>query len=241
MKLSRFVVPVALGLICLSANACDAHADLLTFFDFNTSSFNSSAGPRSSTLTNNFSIDGLAINSGGTTVNADPDDGGPFPTSAAGNRLDLFNTNDNGNISNAGKYIQFGVDTRGYNNVIVDFATAQGTAANYNAGFNNNQFQYSTNGTTFTNFNATYNPGSAFATQTFNLSGISGLNNNANAAFRIVFNGGPTADNFAANLIDNLAVNAVATPEPSTYAMMALGLVALCVLGAKRKKDGQAI
>jgi hypothetical protein len=31
-------------------------------------------------------------------------------------------------------------------------------------------------------------------------------------------------------------VSAVPTPEPSTYAMMALGLVALCVLGAKRKK-----
>jgi hypothetical protein len=34
---------------------------------------------------------------------------------------------------------------------------------------------------------------------------------------------------------------AVATPEPSTYAMMALGLVTLCVLGARRKKDAQAL
>jgi hypothetical protein len=33
----------------------------------------------------------------------------------------------------------------------------------------------------------------------------------------------------------------VATPEPSSYAMMALELVALCVLGVKRKKEEQTI
>jgi hypothetical protein len=36
-------------------------------------------------------------------------------------------------------------------------------------------------------------------------------------------------------------VNTSPVPEPSTYAMMALGLVALCVLGAKRKKSEAAL
>jgi hypothetical protein len=54
----------------------------------------------------------------------------------------------------------------------------------------------------------------------------------------------PNQDFFrnSSSAISNYTLNAtLATPEPSTYAMMALGLVALCVLSAKRKKDGQAI
>jgi hypothetical protein len=36
--------------------------------------------------------------------------------------------------------------------------------------------------------------------------------------------------------IDNLSINAVATPEPETWAMMALGCIGLCVVGTNRKR-----
>jgi hypothetical protein len=52
---------------------------------------------------------------------------------------------------------------------------------------------------------------------------------------------GQTTTGFNLVGFDNVRLSAVATPEPSTYAMMALGLVALCVLGAKRKKNEEAI
>jgi hypothetical protein len=83
----------------------------------------------------------------------------------------------------------------------------------------------------------TYIPNGSFRDFTFNYTPVAsdygrGL---------LVFLGQSSTNSTRLVAFDNVRVQAVATPEPSTYAMMALGLVALCVLGAKRKKDGQAL
>jgi hypothetical protein len=67
----------------------------------------------------------------------------------------------------------------------VSFAT-QGSST----GFNNNQFQYSLDGKTFVNFGPAYTPATAFGSVplVITLTSIAGLNDNANDAFRIVFN-----------------------------------------------------
>ena len=103
--------------------------------------------------------------------------------------------------ANNGRNLTFNVSTLGFSNIVVSFAT-QGTST----GFNNNQFQYSLDGVTFVNFGPTYVPATAFGSVplVFTLSSIAGLNDNANAAFRIIFNGASSAT--GTNRIDNFAV-----------------------------------
>ncbi len=130
--LTTLLLPLVVGL-------APARADLITFFDFNNGAalVNSSRG-RTSTITNNFQPDSLTFTFTGTDVNADPDDAGPQPASAAGSALELFNTNANGTISNQGRFIQFGVDTTGFQNLIVNFATEDPSPSGN--GFSNNIF-----------------------------------------------------------------------------------------------------
>ena len=95
-------------------------------------------------------------------------------------------------------------------------------------GFNSNQFQYSLDGVAFINFGAPYTPQLTFGLVTFDLSSIAGLNDNPNAAFRIVFNGATSAS--GKNRIDNLVVEgqSIATPipEPASMLLLSLGLTA---------------
>jgi hypothetical protein len=144
------------------------------------------------TMSSNFTAAGLS-NFGGTTVNADSGD-------TAGNALALLPGTSN---VNNGKMLTFTAGTTNYSNIVVSFAT-QATST----GFNSDQFQYSTDGTNFTSFGSPYAPPSAFAgtggVQSFNLSSITGLNNDPNASFRIIFNGGTSAS--GNNRIDNLII-----------------------------------
>ncbi len=170
---------------------------------------------------------------GGTALNADGKDG-------AGQALALQGGTNN---VNNGAYLQATANLTGFQAGSFSFAT-QGTGS----GFNSDQFQYSLDGTSFTNFGAAYTPPSAFALQTFDLSGIAGLNNNANAAFRIVFNGASaTTGN---NRLDNLIISGTKmggvvtppVPEASTTVslglMLALGGLAFAV---KKKKASVAL
>src|SRR5688572_16051347 len=108
--------------------------------------------------------------------------------------------------ANNGRHLTFNVSTLGFSNIVVSFAT-QGTST----GFNLNQFQYSLDGITFIDFGPPYTPATAFGSVplVFTLSSIAGLNDNANAAFRIVFNGASSAT--GTNRIDNFVVEGSAS------------------------------
>ena len=134
--------------------------------------------------------------------------------------------------ANNGRHLTFSVSTLGFSDIVVSFAT-QGTST----GFNNNQFQYSLDGLTFVDFGPAYTPATAFGSVplVFTLSGIVGLNNNANAAFRILFNGASSTT--GTNRIDNFVVEGTPSgvPEPTTALLLLSGLSGLYRLRKARR------
>ena len=135
--------------------------------------------------------------------------------------------------ANNGRHLTFNVSTLGFSNIVVSFAT-QGTST----GFDINQFQYSLDGITFVNFGPVYAPATAFGSVplVFTLTSIAGLNDNANAAFRIVFNGASSAT--GTNRIDNFVVEGSPSgvPEPATAVLLLSGLSGLYGLRKRRRQ-----
>ena len=174
-------------LIFLAASQA-ALADELAVWNFNDSDLNVDHG--SGTLTSNLNVANILF-AAGTTNNARLGD-------IAGQALSLQGGT---GIANNGRNITFNVSTFGFSNIVVSFAT-QGTST----GFNSNQFQYSLDGINFIDFGPPYVPLSAFGSVplVFTLASIAGLNNNPNAAFRIVFNGATSST--GTNRIDNIVV-----------------------------------
>ncbi len=197
-----------------------AQADEIAIWNFNDSNLNVDHG--AGTLTSNFVAANILF-AAGTTNNARQGD-------VAGQALSL--QGGTGSINN-GRNITFNVSTVGFSNIVVSFAT-QGTST----GFISNQFQYSLDGITFVNFGASYTPATAFGSVplTFSLAGIDGLNDNANAAFRIVFNGATSST--GTNRIDNFVVEGTPSgvPEPTTAVLLLSGLSGIYGL-RKRKRS----
>lgn len=196
-----------------------AVADELAIWNFNDSDLNVDHG--SGTLTTNLNPVNVLF-AAGTTNNARQGD-------IAGQGLSLQGGTGN---ANNGRNLTFNVNTLGFSNIVVSFAT-QGTST----GFNSNQFQYSLDGLTFLDFGSPYVPATAFGTLplVFSLSAIAGLNNNPNAAFRIVFNGATSST--GNNRIDNIVVEGTSAtiPEPTTALLLLSGLGGLYKLKRKRK------
>src|SRR5689334_23394632 len=201
-----------------------AAADELAVWNFNDSDLNVDHG--SGTLTSNLNVANILF-AAGTTNNARLGD-------TAGQALSLQGGTSN---ANNGRNITFNVGTLGFSNIIVSFAT-QGTST----GFNSNQFQYSLDGISFVNFGAPFTPATAFGSVplVFSLTGIAGLNNNANAAFRIVFNGATSST--GTNRIDNFVVEGTPSggtpsgvPEPASAILLVSGLSGLYGVRKRRR------
>lgn len=219
----RLTRRVPFNLICLlvllAASAPATLADELAIWNFNDSDLNVDHG--SGTLVSNFNVPNILF-AAGTTNNARLGD-------AAGQSLSLQGGT---STANNGRHITFNVSTLGFSNIVVSFAT-QGTST----GFNSNQFQYSLDGTTFVNFGSPYTPASAFGSTPllFSLASIIGLNNNPNAAFRILFNGASSST--GTNRLDNFVVEGSApesVPEPISAVLLLTGLTGL--YGVRKRK-----
>ena len=200
-----------------------AVADELAIWNFNDSDLNVDHG--TGTLTSSLNVANVLF-AAGTTNNARQGD-------IAGQALSLQGGTSN---VNNGRNLTFNVSTVGFSNVLVSFAT-QGTST----GFNSNQFQYSLDGISFVDFGPPYTPLTAFGTVplVFSLSSILGLNNNPNAAFRIVFNGATSST--GTNRIDNVVFEGTSEPvpesipEPTTAVLLLSGLGGLYKLRRKRQ------
>ena len=201
----------------------NVRADEIAVWNFNDSDLNVDHG--NGTLTSNFNPANILF-AAGTSNNVRLGD-------PAGQALSLQGGTGS---ANNGRNLTFNVSTVGFSNIIVSFAT-QGTST----GFNSNQFQYSLDGITFIDFGSPYVPAAAFGAVplVFTLTSIAALNNNPNAAFRIVFNGAASAT--GNNRIDNVAVDgspstaSSTVPEPTTALLLFSGVSGLLALKRKRR------
>jgi hypothetical protein len=136
--------------------------------------------------------------------------GGTSSTFAAGNPLDLNSTDNSGlnttTYPSQGNFpktagVQFDIPTTGFNRAILEFyQRLSNTAANTwvlqytldKTGVSTGGSVVWTDATTYTFTPAATGTGDTWYYRTFDFSAISGLNNNANASFRIVSNFDPT-------------------------------------------------
>lgn len=208
------------GMLVLFFASQAARADEIAVWNFNDSNLNVDRG--AGTVTTSIVAANILF-AAGTTNNARAGD-------VAGQALSLQGGT---GTANNGRHLTFSVSTLGFSNIVVSFAT-QGTST----GFNLNQFQYSLDGITFVDFGPPYTPAAAFGSLpvVFSLAGIVGLNDNPNAAFRIVFNGASSAT--GTNRIDNFVVEGTPSgiPEPATAVLLLTGLSGFYKLRKRRGK-----
>jgi len=144
---------------------------------------------------------------------------------------------------NNGDYLQLAFSLIGFQDPVLTYVTKKSDLNGYDI----NQWSYSTDGgTIFTSFGAAVDPVTLAGTTwtsgalvTRDFTGVSALSNQASVILRYTFNGGSGAA--ARNIIDNIQINATTfvVPEPSTCALLSLGLFGLA-MSRRRSPDSSA-
>ncbi|MDX9912869.1 MAG: hypothetical protein RBS39_13680 [Phycisphaerales bacterium] len=194
-----------------------ASADVVTAFTFN--NLPNSSGPMpapyaadfgTGTYTTNF-VDGDVVLFAGSTVGGLPGD--------VNGRGAAFRVGDS--ARNNGRYAQFAIDTTGYGDLLLTFATK--TTAG--TGFTSLDVQVSGNGTDFTTVQTLLNlrNDADWLVKSIDLTSASVLEDNANAVIRVVFYGGDAANPTANTRLENFIIQGSAVPAPGAAALLGLG------------------
>jgi hypothetical protein len=221
-----------------------AHASVLTQWNFNSPVPDGNTG----TGTTLPSVGtGTASLVGGTTASfASGAAGGgstdPAPSDNSGWNITTFAAQGTGELTRG---VQFAVPTTGFTQLVVSWDQRHSNTAAAHV-----QFQYSLDGTSFVSFGAPLvaTAGDAwFNNRSVDLSSVSGAADNASFAFRIVAAFAPSTSGYLASnptstyasggtwRFDMVTVSASPIPEPSTYAMLALGLLGVTAAARRRR------
>ena len=135
-----------------------------------------------------------------------------------------------------GTFLEFSFDMTNLASLTIDY-WSRTTAT----GYQSNQWSWSSDGLNFTNFGAVItHPDTSTSGYSFNLS-TSALDDVTTAYLRYTLNGATSES--GNNRIDNITFSATtieAVPEPSTYALIAIGLGALYWLRRRKNNSDQA-
>jgi MYXO-CTERM domain-containing protein len=238
---SRFPLTLAAGWAL--AAATPLHAVVFTQWNFNSNPADANAG--TGTLTPVIGA-GTATLIGETTSSFNSGD-------ASGGSSDPATGDDSGwsvttwapqGEADKTRGVQFSVSTVDQQNITITWDQRHSNTAAKHV-----QFQYSTDGTTFTDLGDLYTATAGdtwFTNRLANLSSITGVNNNANFAFRIVQSFAPSTSAYqnsgtssSYNItgtwrFDMVTINATPVPEPEEYAAMAAGGLAAFALWRRR-------
>ena len=229
----RGILAGLLLLLCSSG----ANATLIAYWNFDNYTDTASATtiPASAgvgTLTINGFPDGDLFRENGTTINE------TVPADLLTNdAISLRNP-----AGNNGDYLQLAFSLIGFQDPVLTYVTKKSDLNGYDI----NQWSYSTDGgTSFTNFGAAVDPVLIATTSwtgtlvTRDFTGVGALTNQTSVILRYTFNGG--VGSAARNAIDNIQINATTfiVPEPSTCALLSLGLFGL-VMSRRRSRGSPA-
>ncbi len=213
------------SILCVSVSV---RADIVANWTFETS-VPTTSGPHAAEFSANAGSSFASTNSGGTISNP-----------AGNGSNESFSSNGWADT----EYYQFLTATTGFNGILVSYAQAASST-----GPANFQFQYTTDGLAYTNFGSVYaGPTSDFTTTAnplnvlnYDLTSISGLNNNPNAGFRIAVSGN-TAENGSpigstgSFRVDDFLVQTSAVPEPTSLLLLSCSVVAI-TMASRRKRN----